>query len=58
MDPLQIDLVAGEEEEHPKPEVRKELDELIDLSETKDLGPDSDPQQQLDDHNGRCQPSG
>jgi hypothetical protein len=47
--PVEVDLLAGEEEEHPQAEVREELDEVVDMGQTHDLRTDQDPQQQLDD---------
>ena len=47
-DPLEVDLVAGEEEEHPEAEVGEEFDEVVAVGEAEDFGPDQDPQHQLD----------
>ncbi len=54
-DPLEVDLVAGEEEEHAEAEVGEEIDEVIRLGEAEDFGADDDPQQQLDDDDRRCE---
>ena len=54
LDPLEVDLVAGEEEEHAEAEVGEEFDEVGGLGQVEDFGADDDPQQQLDhDHRGR-----
>ena len=55
-DPLEVDLVAGEEEQHPEPEVGEEVDELVGLGEAEHLGPDHDPEDQLDHDHRRRQP--
>jgi hypothetical protein len=47
-DPAQVELVAGEEEQHPEPEVGEEPEELRRV-EPEHLRPDHDPEQQLDD---------
>jgi hypothetical protein len=49
-DPAEVDLVAGEEEEHPEAERGEEVGEVIRLGHVERLRPDRDPQQQLDDH--------
>jgi hypothetical protein len=52
---VQVDLVAGEEEQHPEPEVREELHEIRDV-QAEHLGADDDAEQQLD-HDRRQQQS-
>ena len=50
-DALEVDLVAGEEEQHPEPEVGEEVDEVVAAGEAEDLRADHDPEQELDhDH--------
>ena len=46
--PLEVDLVAGEEEQHAEPEVGEEVDEVVALGEPEHLGADHDPEQQFD----------
>ena len=53
LDPLEVDLVAGEEEEHPEAEVGEEVDEVVGVGEVEDFGADEDPEQQLDDDHRR-----
>ncbi len=57
-DPLEVDLVAGEEEEHPQAEVGEEFDEAVGPGKIEDFGADDDPQQQLDDDNRRREARG
>ena len=57
-DPLEVDLVAGEEEEHPEAEVREELDELICGRDVEKVGADEDSQQQLEDDDRRREAPG
>ena len=52
-DSLEIDLVAGEEEEHAEAEVGEEVNEVIGLGDVEDLGADENAQEQLDDDDGR-----
>jgi hypothetical protein len=52
LDPVEVDLVAGEEEEHPEPEVGEEFDEVIGLREAEQFWADHDPQQQLEHDDG------
>jgi hypothetical protein len=47
-DSLEVDLVAGEEEQHSEPEVGEELDELRHV-DPEHLRPDHDAEQELDD---------
>ena len=52
-DPLEVDLVAGEEEEHPEAEVGEEFDEAVGPGDVENLGADQDAEQELDDdHRG------
>jgi hypothetical protein len=44
----EVDLVAGEEEQHPEAEVREELDEVVRLGEPEHVGPDDDAEEDLD----------
>jgi hypothetical protein len=53
LDPLEVDLVAGEEEEHPEAEVGEEVDELVGVGELEDFGADHDSQDQLEDDDRR-----
>ena len=55
-DPLEVDLVAGEEEEEPEPEAREEVDELVALRESEYVRPDDDPEDELEDHDGDDHP--
>ena len=50
-DPLEVDLVAGEEEQHAEPEVGEELDEVGHL-QPEHLRPDHDAEHELDDDRG------
>ena len=54
-DPLEVDLVAGEEEEHAEPEVREEVEELVGLREAQHVGTDQDPEDDLEDHDRQRQ---
>ena len=56
-DALEVDLVAGEEEQHPEAEAREELDELVRLGEAEHLGPDHDPEHDLDHDDRDRQPA-
>jgi hypothetical protein len=48
----EIQLVAGEEEQHPQPEVAEELREVVLPREVEDIRADHDPEQQLEHHHG------
>ena len=54
-DALEVDLVAGEEEEHAEAEAGEELDEVIGLGQAEQLGSDHDAEHDLDDHNRQWQ---
>ena len=56
LDPLEVDLVAGEEEQHAEAEVREETRRGVDLGEACDLRADQDPEQQLDDDDREDEP--
>ena len=58
LDPVELDLVAREEEQHAEAEIREELDELVRLREVEDLGPDDDAEHQLDHHDRAARGSG
>jgi hypothetical protein len=47
-DPLEVELVAGEEEEHAEAEVGEEIDEVVGFGQVQHVGADDYPQQQLD----------
>ena len=53
LDPLEVDLVAGEEEEHAEAEVGEEVDEFVVVGEVEDFRADHDPQHQLEHHDRR-----
>ena len=53
LDPFEVDLVAGEVEEHPEPEVGEEFDEVVGVGEVEDLRADQDPQEELEDDHRR-----
>jgi hypothetical protein len=55
-DPVQVDLVAGEEEQHPEAEVREEVDELRDV-QAEHLRADDDAEQQFDHDRRQQQPA-
>jgi hypothetical protein len=52
-DPLEVDLIAGEEEEHSEPEVGEEFGEVVDVGEAEDVRSDRDPHHQLEHDDGR-----
>ena len=54
-DALEVDLVAGEEEEHAQAEAREELEEVVWLGQAQQLGADHDAEHDLDDHNRQWQ---
>ena len=50
-DALEVDLVAGEEEQHAEAEAGEEVDELIAVREPQHVGPDHDAEDELEhDH--------
>jgi len=54
--PVEVDLVPREEEQHRQAEIPEEVRELIDLRDPGNLRPDHDPEQQLDHHHRNDQP--
>jgi hypothetical protein len=54
---VQVDLVAGEEEQHAEPEAGEEVEEVGRL-EPEHLRTDQDTEQQLEDHCRDDQPAG
>ena len=54
-DALDVDLVAGEEEQHPEPEIAEELRERVHAGEVQQLRPDQHAERELDDHHGEEQ---
>jgi hypothetical protein len=57
-DALEVDLIAGEEEEHPQAEVGEEVDEAVGAGDVENLRADEDSEEELDhDHRGR-EPAG
>ena len=49
LDALEVDLVAGEEEEHPEPQIAEELGGVVELRDVEALRADPMPEHQLDD---------
>jgi hypothetical protein len=56
-DPPQVDLVAGEEEEHPEAEVGEELREVIDMPDPQHVRADDDPKHELEDDRRHDEPA-
>ena len=55
---IEVDLIAGEEEQHPQPEVGEELDEVVDVGDSQPLRSDQNPEQQLDHDHRRGKSAG
>ena len=57
-DPLEVDLIAGEEEEHAEAEVGEEFDEAVFARDVEHVGADQDPEAELDDDHRRHEAAG
>lgn len=55
-DPFEVDLIAGEVEEHPEAEVGEELAEFVGCSPAEPMRPDRDAEQQLEHDDRRRDP--
>ena len=54
-DPAQVDLIAGEEEEHPEAETGEEIGEAVDARSVEHLGTDDHAEDELGDDGGQQQ---
>jgi hypothetical protein len=55
---LEVELVAGEEEQHAEPEVAEEFGEVVYVRKAEPLGANHDAQEQLQDHDRQNQARG